>query len=1683
MLHFDSLATNSSPASSARILLVDDNADMRDYVQWLLSRDYEVEVVSDRSAVWDAVQRYLPNLVLIDVMMLGWDGIELLRSLRNNPATQSIPIILLSARTQEELQIEELEVEVDDYLFKPFCTRELLARVRTNLELARLRREAVHYQEQLQVEAQVAQSQVSNILESITDAFVAFDREWRYTYVNEYATRLLRKKREELLGKHVWTEVFPEAVGTESYWEYHRAVAEQIPIVFEAFSQPLGMWIEVNAYPSPEGLSLYFRDITYRKQAEQALRESEERFRQLTENIGTVFFMSEGFSESSPGRIVYVSPAYERIWGRSCESLYQNTRSWFEAVHPDDRERIEQALPGIAKAQFDVEFRIVRPDGEVRWVHDRVFPIYNERGEIYRTAGIVEDITERKQIEEALQQQEAQLRLITDTLPVLISFVDSQQRYRFNNRTYEEWFGHPVTEVYGKHIRDVLGELAYEAVLPYVEQVLAGEQITFEGEIPYEDGGIRYVSATYVPQCNRQGKVEGYVALVSDISDHKQAEVALRQSEEQARLAIKVGRLGTWRYNLHTDVVELDKRMREIWGESEDTGIIRLPRIIERIHPDDRERVGITLSAALDPNSSGTYEIDYRIVWDDGTQRWVSANGQVQFESEGESRQPVGFFGTALDISDQKRAEDEWRRSEQRLQLAQQAGRMGVWEWNLLTNDISWSEGIWAILGLEPGSITSNFESFVKFLHPDEQQLVLQRVEMAFAQGDEYCDEFRVIRQDGTICWLLSKGQVIRTQDGQPERLLGINVDISDRKQAEEVLRQSEERLRLAMEGAQMGTWDVDLNTGKAIWSDQHFTMLGYEPTPNGEASEAIWYSRIHPEDRERVFQEWQQSRQEHRLYRAEYRVVRADTQHIAWLAALGSFVYNPDGEAVRSIGVLFDISDRKRAEVALQESESRFRNIADHSPIMIWMSAADGAGVWFNQQWCEFTGQTLEEALGRGWLAAVHPEDAQAIETTCLQAHQRHEPVRLEYRLRRQDGEYRWVFDSAVARFDDTGAYLGYIGSIIDISDRKQAEAKLQQTLQTLTTLIKASPLPIVVIQPNMTVQLWNPAAEQLFGWSEAEVLGQPIPIVPEEKRNQCRQVRAAVVKGEVFAGVETYRCKRDGATVIVSISAAPLHNEQDNLNAILLIFQDITQRQQAEEALRQSEERLRLALLVGKAGIWDWDILHNHVTWSEQIYEFYGLTPSTFGGRVEDFAQLIHPDDQARMSETIRQALEEKASYELEFRVVQPSGKVCWLSTTGGVIVDAQGHPIRMLGATRDITERKVVEEEREQLLLSEQQAREEAERANRIKDEFLAVLSHELRSPLNPILGWVKLLQSRTLDGPKTKHALATIERNAKLQTQLIEDLLDVSRILRGKLVLSAVPVNLASTIEAALETVRLAAEAKGIPIQRVLDPNVGQVMGESARLQQVIWNLLSNAVKFTPSGGTIEIRLEQINTHAQLQVKDTGKGITREFLPHVFEYFRQEDGTTTRKFGGLGLGLAIVRHLVELHGGTVWADSPGEGLGATFTVRLPLRPISTQTPQDNPPATLVADLTGLRILVVDDQPDIRDMVAFILEQAGARVRVASHATEALNLMRESVPDVLVCDIGMPDMDGYMLMRQIRTLPSEQGGTIFAIALTAYAGEINQQQALAAGFQMHISKPVEPEFLVKAIRQFLT
>lgn len=405
------------------------------------------------------------------------------------------------------------------------------------------------------------------------------------------------------------------------------------------------------------------------------------------------------------------------------------------------------------------------------------------------------------------------------------------------------------------------------------------------------------------------------------------------------------------------------------------------------------------------------------------------------------------------------------------------------------------------------------------------------------------------------------------------------------------------------------------------------------------------------------------------------------------------------------------------------------------------------------------------------------------------------------------------------------------------------------------------------------------------------------------------------------------------------------------------------------------------------------------------------------------------------------------------------------------------------------KEIRQRQRAEEERAQLLVQEQKARAEAEKLNRLKDEFLSTVSHELRTPLNAILGWSNILRTNQIDADRMNRALETIERNARSQAQLIDDLLDISRIITGKIRLNVQMVELLPVVEAAIETVRPAADAKNIRLRPVLDPASGPVLGDPERLQQIVWNLLSNAIKFTSKYGRVQICLQRINSHIEIVVADTGQGISAEFIPYVFERFRQADGSISRSSGGLGLGLAIVRQLAELHGGTAHAESPGEGQGATFTVKLPLMaigPTAIEPERVHPavggsvPFTCSSRLEGLRILIVDDDPDMRDLIAYTLEVCGADVIAVASANDAISVLTESSSpmDILVSDIGMPGEDGYALLRQVRTLEPSHVGKIPAIALTAYARTQDRTAALLAGFQSHVAKPVEPTELIAVI-----
>jgi PAS domain S-box-containing protein len=703
------------------------------------------------------------------------------------------------------------------------------------------------------------------------------------------------------------------------------------------------------------------------------------------------------------------------------------------------------------------------------------------------------------------------------------------------------------------------------------------------------------------------------------------------------------------------------------------------------------------------------------------------------------------------------------------------------------------------------------------------------------------------------------------------------------------------------------------------------------------------------------------------------------------------------------------------------------------------------------------------------------------------------------------------------------------------------------------LAAIIESSEDAIVSKTLEGIVNSWNHAAERLFGWTAEEMIGQSIlKVIPEDLHPEEGEILRRLRSGERLERYETTRVHKDGHLLEVSLTISPIRDRGGQIVGAAKIAHDITARRRAERLIREESRALEALNRVGQAVAAQLDLDRIVQIVTDAATELSGAAFGAFFYNVNDqgdgaywlytlsgapreaFAQFPMPRCTEVFAPTFRgEGIVRSDDIRKDPRYGKtppfngmPPGHlpVCSylavpvVSRTsevlGGLFFGHQSPGVftdrseRLVGAiasqaaigmdnarlfqTLKDRERELnqVVSERETLLDSERAARSQAERLSRMKDEFLTTLSHELRTPLNAIQGWAELLR-RTELTTNQKQGVATIDRNARAQTRIIDDLLDMSRIISGKIHLEVQPLSLQDLIQTGIETVRQTAEAKGVRLQSLLDTNIGPVRGDPNRLQQVMWNLLSNAVKFTPRDGRVSVVLQRVNSHVEIVVEDSGIGIRPDFLPFVFDRFRQADPSSTRRYGGLGLGLSISKNLVELHGGTIRVKSTGPDQGSTFTVVLPLLPVDSSGQRDSSVAVPEFDpldgvelprLDGCRVLVVDDEPDGRGLIARILEDCGAHCVCASDVREALGQLAAHAFDIVLSDIGMPDKDGYELMREMRSRESDTGRTVPAIAVTAYARAEDRQRSLLAGYQMHLSKPVEARELIAAIASIL-
>ncbi|NJM17815.1 MAG: PAS domain S-box protein [Richelia sp. SL_2_1] len=749
-----------------------------------------------------------------------------------------------------------------------------------------------------------------------------------------------------------------------------------------------------------------------------------------------------------------------------------------------------------------------------------------------------------------------------------------------------------------------------------------------------------------------------------------------------------------------------------------------------------------------------------------------------------------------------------------------------------------------------------------------------------------------------------------------PEGIVIITADINERKQAATALAESEARFRQMAETIENVFWLHDLQTDQLLYLSPAFEEIW------GRSREYIYddshnlIETIHPEHREQM-QTAPQRCLANNGNIEEYRIVRPDGS-IRWIRDRGFVVQDGSTKPYRLAGVAEDITEEKQADAALRESERRLRRLVESNMFGVVFGDGSGGLRYANDYFLNMTGYTIEEIESGQvrWDELTPPEfaplDAKAIEELTTKGVCT--PYEKEYL--HKNGQQIPILIGAAAIDEPFNQNQEVVAFIINLTQPKQITEERDRFFELSGDMMAIANFGGYFTQVN-------PAWEKTLGWTAKELKTKPYLefIHPDDVASTIAEAEK-VAQGFNTTGYENRYRRKDGSYrwLLWNVATYP------KLGVFYCVAHDITEQKQTELALRESE--LNFRTLTNSMPQIIWTSRPDGFTdyYNQRWFNYTGMTLEQTQGR--GWEPVLHPDDLQKCIDVWSESLRTGNSYHIEYRFRRASdGEYRWFLGRAVPLRNENGQIVKWFGSCTDIQDQKC--------------AQEAAEEANRVKDQFLAVLSHELRTPLNPILGWTKILQKGELDAQKTQIALQTIERNAKLQTRLIDDLLDISRIIRGKLSLEVAPVDLTTVIQAALETVQLAAEAKSITIHTVKSSSVGIVKGDAGRLQQVVWNILSNAVKFTPQNGHISIELTQLDNYAQIQVKDTGKGINKEFLPYLFEHFRQEDSATTRKFGGLGLGLAIARQIVELHGGIITADSPGEQQGAIFTVKIPIR----------------------------------------------------------------------------------------------------------------------------------------------
>jgi len=1038
---------------------------------------------------------------------------------------------------------------------------------------------------------------------------------------------------------------------------------------------------------------------------------------------------------------------------------------------------------------------------------------------------------------------------------------------------------------------------------------------------------------------------------------------------------------------------------------------------------------------------------------------------------------PVGYVGVYRDITERKRIEDELRQSTEMLRAISESTGDFIFAKNFNGALTYANPATLELIGKSLNQVLGQTDAdFLPDKAAAHQIMVNDRRVMDSGIAEDV--EEVVPLADGRQRKWLSRKMPYRDGQGNVVGLLGVSRDITEREEAEKArdraLRDSEAKYRALFENMLDGfaycqmLFDEQGQPDDVVYlvvNDAFGKLTGLENVTGKKMTQIIpGIKELHPE----VFEIYGRVASTGQPERFEI-----DLKPLGLRLSIS--VYCP--MAGYFVAVFDDITQRTQSEEALRASEQRFRIMADGLPLMIWVHDAQGALQFVNQTYCEFFGVTPEQVAGPNWQPLVHPDDLAAYAGEFSACVRDRRPFHALVRARRLEGDWRWLESRAQPRLSDSGEFLGMVGGSTDITDRKQAEDALRESQQFTRNVLENLFAFVGVMTADGTLIYANRAPVEGAGIPASEVLGRKFwdcfwwsysPEIQIQMRDACKRAAG----GEIVRYDVPVRMAGD-TRIWIDFQVAPLRDAQGRITHLIPSAMDIAVRRAAEENLRASEERTQLATEATAVGIWEWNVSSHAIRWDAQMFRLYGIaaTPDGFV-RYSEWSDALLPEDLPEQERILQNMVRRGGQSRREFRIRRrDDGAVRHIESVETVRTNAQGEVDFVVGTNLDVTERKIAEIQLQQLAadLSE---------ADRRKDEFLATLAHELRNPLAPIRNGLQLMKLAGGQPATIEKTRAMMERQLTQMVRLIDDLMDVSRISLGKLELHKVHLPLSTVLNSAVETSRPLIDQMNHQLTVTLPKQALIVDADMTRLAQVFMNLLNNAAKYSDRGGHIQLHVERQGSDAVVTVKDTGIGIADEHLPRIFEMFTQLDASLEKSQGGLGIGLTLVRRLVELHGGSIQAHSDGPGMGSEFIVRLPVVSEGSElhAPEvDDAPA---ATKSLLRILIVDDNRDAADSLSEMLKMMGNDTRTAYDGQQGVDLAGEYRPDVILLDIGLPKLNGYEACRFIREQPTGKG--VVLIALTGWGQDEDRRRSHEAGFDHHMVKPVDPQALIDTLAE---